>query len=78
MPLSGDASLEHHVHRFLTDRVGFSRQLNAAVLQLLHLLLQVRLLLHQASESPLELFHGAPESLVSLQGNAVCTSYVYT
>ncbi len=54
----------------LTDGVCFSRQLNAAVLQLLHALLQIHLLLHECGEALLEHLHGPPQSLVHLQGNA--------
>ncbi len=54
----------------LTDGVCFSRQLNAAVLQLLHSLLQIHLLLHECGEALLEHLHGPPQSLVHLQGNA--------
>lgn len=48
----------------LTYSVSLSRQLDAAVLQLLHPLLQVGLLLHEGGEALLQLLHGSLQRLV--------------
>lgn len=50
----------------LTYGVGLSGQLDAAMLQFLHSLLQVSLLLHERSETVLELLHGNLQSLMNL------------
>ena len=47
------SGVEEVVDQGPTDGVGLPRQLDAAVLQLLHPLLQVSLLLHQGGESVL-------------------------
>lgn len=49
----------------LTNSVCLSRQLDAAVLQLLHPLLQVCLLLHEGGESLLKLLHGSLQGLMN-------------
>lgn len=49
----------------LTYGVGLSRQLDAAMLQLLHPLLQVSLLLHEGGETLLELLHGSLQGLMN-------------
>ena len=50
-----------------TYGVRLPRQLDAAVLQLLHALLQVRLLLHQRGEAMLQLLHGSPQGFMDLR-----------
>lgn len=50
----------------LTDSVSLSRQLDAAMLQFLHPLLQVSLLLHERSETLLELLHRSLQDLMNL------------
>lgn len=49
----------------LTYGIGLSRQLDAAMLQLLHPLLQVSLLLHERGETLLELLHGDLQGLMN-------------
>lgn len=56
----------YQYHRCLTDGVRLSGQLDAAVLQLLHSLLQVHLFLHEGGESLLQLVHGRLQGLVNL------------
>ena len=54
----------------LTYGVGLSRQLDAAMLQLLHPLPQVHLLLHEGRETLLKLLHGNLQGLMNFNWNS--------